>query len=127
MTLAISLGVVGAVLVEPEDRRASGGAGPGDGQLDPVVDRDVLGLADAPDVALFDLVLDQDGAGVVDDAHGAGGLDLEGLVVAAVFLGRLRHQADVGDGAHGGGVEGAVGAAVVDDRLVDAGVACCRG
>ena len=48
--------------------------------------------------------------------------DLEGLVVAAVLLGLLRHQADVGDRAHRRGVVGAVLAAVVDDGLVDAGV-----
>ena len=41
----------------------------------------------------------------------------------AVLLGRLRHQPDVGHRAHRGRVEGAVGAAVVDDDLVDAGVA----
>ena len=39
----------------------------------------------------------------------------EGLVVRAVFLGGLGHEADVGDGAHGLGIEGAVGAAEVDD------------
>jgi hypothetical protein len=42
--------------------------------------------------------------------------------VAAVLLGLLGHQADVGHRAHRGRVEGAVGAAVVDDGLVDAGV-----
>ena len=88
---------------------------------------DVLGLAGAPDVAGLDVVLEQHVAGRVDDAHGAGGGDLEGLVVGAVLLGRLRHQADVGHRAHRGRVEGAVGAAVVDDGLVDAGVATSRG
>ena len=48
--------------------------------------------------------------------------DLEGLVVAAVLLGLLGHQPDVGHRAHRGRVEGAVGAAVVDDGLVDTGV-----
>ena len=126
LDLGDHLGVVGAALVQPEDGRRGGGAGAGDGQLDPVADRDVLGLAGAPDVARGDLVFDQHGAGVVDQLDGAGGLDLEGLVVAAVFLGGLGHQADVRDGAHGGRVEGAVGAAVVDDHLVDAGVAAVR-
>ncbi len=73
-----------------------------------------------------DLVLDQDVARRVDHAHHAGGRDLEGLVVAAVLLGRLGHQADVGHRAHRGRVEGAVRAAVVDDDLVDAGVATVR-
>ena len=49
-----------------------------------------------------------DVAVLVDDADGAGGGDLEGLVVAAVLLGRLRHQPDVGHRAHRGRVEGAV-------------------
>ena len=40
----------------------------------------------------------------------------------AVLLGGLGHQPDVGDRAHRGRVEGAVGPAVVDDDLVDPGV-----
>jgi hypothetical protein len=43
--------VVGALVVEPEDRRGVGDAGAGDGELHPVADRGVLGLAGAPDVA----------------------------------------------------------------------------
>ena len=58
-------------------------------------------------------------AGAVHDAHGAGGGHLEGLVVGAVLLGGLRHQPDVGHRAHRGRVERPVGAAVVDDGLVD--------
>ena len=126
LTLAIRLASWARVLVQPEHGRGFGGAGAGDGQLDPVADRHVLGLAGAPDVARGDLVFDQDVALAVHELDGAGGLDLEGLVVAAVFLGGLRHEAHVRDGAHGGGVEGAVGAAVVDDNLVDAGVAAVR-
>ena len=61
--LGDQVGVVGAGLVEPEDRRRAGGAGPGDGELDPVADRHVLGLAGAPDVAGLDGVLDQHVAG----------------------------------------------------------------
>ena len=90
-----------------------------DGQLDPVADRHVLGLAHPPDVAGADRVLEERLAGLVDDAHRAGGGDLEGLVVGAVLLRRLRHQPDVRHRAHGGRVVGAVGAAVVDDDLVD--------
>ena len=65
----------------------------------------------------------QHGAGAVDDAHGAVGGDLERLVVGAVLLGGLRHQPDVGHRAHRRRVERAVGPAVVDHGLVDAGVA----
>ena len=45
------VGVVGAVGVQPEDRGRGARPGPGDGELDPVADRDVLGLAHPPDVA----------------------------------------------------------------------------
>ena len=62
-------------------------------------------------------------AGVVGDHDRAGRRYLEGLVVRAVLLGLLRHQAHVGDVAHGGPVELAVGLAVGDDGLVGAGVA----
>ena len=116
------LGVVGAGLVEPEDRRGLRGAGPGDGQLHPVADRDVLGLAGAPDVAGLDVVGQQDLAGPVDDGDGAVGGDLERLVVRAVLLRRLRHQADVGDGSDRRRVERAVLLHVVDDGRVDPGV-----
>ena len=43
--------------------------------------------------------------------------------MGAVFLGGLRHEADVGDGAHGAGIEGAVLFAEVDRGLVNACVA----
>ena len=42
--------------------------------------------------------------------------------MAAVLFGLLRHETDVGHGAHGPRVEGALGLAVLDDGLVDAGV-----
>src|SRR5699024_513721 len=76
----------------------------------------------AEDVPRGDLVAHQGRAGGVAHLDLPVGRDLEGLVVGAVLLGLLRHQAHVGDGAHGGGVEGAVGLAVLDGRGVDAGV-----
>jgi hypothetical protein len=63
---------------------------------------------------------------VVDDADRAVGGGFEGLVVRAVFLGGLGHEADVGHGAHGLRIEGAVLFAEVDRGLVDAGVAAVR-
>jgi len=74
--------------VEPEDRGVPRDAAALHGELDPVLDRGVLGLAHAPDVTGGHLVL-EDGlvGGGVDHAHGAGRLALEGLVVAAVLLG----------------------------------------
>ena len=60
-------------LVEPEHGGDAGGPGPGDGELDPVANRRVLGLAHPPDVAGLDRVLEHDVAGLVDDADGTGG------------------------------------------------------
>ncbi len=117
---------MGAGLVQPEDGRVAGGAGAGDGQLHPVPDRRVLGLAGAEDVALRHRLLDEHVAGLVDQTDRTGGLDLEGLVVGAVLLGLLRHEADVRDRAHGRRVVGAVGTAVVDHGLVDPGVGGVR-
>ena len=123
LDLLEDLGVVRAALVEPEHGGRPGRAGALDREPHPVGHRGVLGLAAAPDVAGLDVVLEQRVAGAVDDAHAAGGLDLEGLVVAAVLLGLLRHQADVGRGAHRRRVERAVLAAEVDRLRVEGGVA----
>jgi hypothetical protein len=59
--------------------------------------------------------------GQVHDVADAVFRHLERLVVRAVFLGLLRHQAHVGHGAHGLGIEVAVPLAEVDHLLVDAG------
>ena len=107
-TFSSSSASCGARLVEPEDGGRAGRAGAADGEPDPVLDRRVLGLAHAPDVAGVDVVLQQRGAGGVDDAHGARRGDLERLVVRAVLLGLLRHQADVRRRAHRRRVERAV-------------------
>ncbi len=55
----------------------------------------------------------------VDDVGDAVLGDLECLVVGAVFLGLLCHQADVGNGAHGRRIELAVGLTPVDHLLID--------
>src|SRR5690606_40227138 len=70
--------------------------------------------------------LHQYGAIGEDYAHGAVSSHFEGLVVRAIFLGLLRHQAYVRHAAHGGWVEGAVGFAEVDHFLVDAGVSALQ-
>src|SRR3546814_1265605 len=101
LDLARRGGVVRALRVEPEHRRRAAQARAVDRELHPVPDRRVPGLAHAPDVAGVHLVRNQRVAGLVEHAHGAVGGDAEGLVVAAVFLGLLRHQADVGHAAHG--------------------------
>ena len=114
--------VVRPGLVEPEHRGRAGGAGAGDGELHPVADRDVLRLRGAPDVPRLHGVLEQHVACAVEHLHDAGRGDLEGLVVAAVLLGRLRHEADVRHRADRGGVERTVRDHVVDGRLEDARV-----
>ena len=63
----------------------------------------------------------------VDDAHRAGGRDLEGLVVGAVLLGLLGHQPDVRHGAHGPRVERAVLLAVLDGLVIERARSCGRG
>ena len=102
------VGVVGAVFVQPEDSRGAGGTAAAYGQLDPVLDGQVFGLAHAEDVASFDAVFHQHGASFINNDDAASGFEFKGFVVAAVFFGLLCHQANVGHGAHGGGVEGAV-------------------
>ena len=116
------LGIVRTGRIEPEDRRRAGGAGPRHSELHPVTDRGILHLAGAPDVARLHRMLHEHRTGCIDDANRTGSSDLEGLVVRAILLRLLRHQAHVGHAAHRAGVERAVGAAEVDDLLVDAGV-----
>ena len=116
------LRVVRALAVEPEDGRRAGSAGALHGEFYPVLDRRVLGLAHAEDVAGFDRLFEQDLAAGVDNAHGAARLQFEGLVVRTVFLGGLRHQADVGYAAHGLRIECAMLLAVFDRGLVEGGI-----
>ena len=115
------VGVVGAVFVEPEDGGAAGGAGAADGEFDPILDGGVFGLAGAPDVAFFHWV-GKELFIAGDDADSSVGGGFEGFVVGAVFFCFLGHEADVGNGAHSGGVKSAVVAAEVDGGLIDSGV-----
>ena len=115
-----------ALRIEPEYRDGPGRARPIDGEPDPVPDRQILRLAHAPDVAGFGFVLEQRAAVGVEHAHRPACGQTEGLVVRAVFLGLLRHQADVADVAHRRHVERAVALAVGDDLGVDAGIAAVR-
>ena len=115
--------VVGALCVQPENGGRLRQTRAVHGELHPVFDRCVFGLAGTPDVASVHVVRGEYVAFVVNDLHCACGGDFKGFVVRAVFFGFLRHEADVGHGAHGRGVECAVFAAKIDDGLIDAGVA----
>ncbi len=123
LDLLDDLGVVTTMLVEPEDGRGAGGPCSRHRELDPVADGGVLGLAHAEDVARRDLLLQERGARGVDHADHAFARGLEGLVVGAVLLGLLGHEADVGDAAHGRRIELAVLLAVGDRFLVHRRVA----
>ena len=114
--------VVSTVCIEPEDCRRPAIPGAADCQLHPVPDRRVFGLAHPPDVPGLDLVGDEDVTVGPHNPHGTRGRDLKRLVVRSVLLGLLRHQADVRDTSHRRRVKRPVGDAVVDHRLVHAGV-----
>mmetsp|Transcript_157819 Transcript_157819/g.502599 ORF Transcript_157819/g.502599 Transcript_157819/m.502599 type:complete len:257 (-) Transcript_157819:2336-3106(-) len=119
--------VVRAVAVQPEDRLGSRGTCSGHCELDPILDGDVLGLAHAPDVALLDLVHKQNRSRIgVHHTHGAWLLDLEGLVVGAVLLCLLRHEAHVRHRAHGLGIKCTMLNAIFDALVEDPGIASVR-
>ena len=121
--LGDDLGVVGALGIEPKHRGRAAGPGAVDGKLDPILNRRILGLAHAPDVPGLHFVLHQYRATLIHHLDHAIGGDFEGLVVGTILLGLLGHQPHIGDAAHGGGIEGAVLAAVIDHFLIDTGVA----
>ena len=89
------VGVVRTARVEPEHGRVTSGPSAVDRELDPIADWQILGLAHAEDIAGVHRLFENHLARRVDDQHRAIGRDLEGLVVAAVLLGGLRHQSDV--------------------------------
>ncbi len=113
------LRVVGAVLVQPEYCGSAGRLRAIHRQLDPILNRRILHLTGAPDIALFDLVLEQRLARRIHDADCAVARRLEGLIVRAVFLCRLSHQSDVGHAAHRSRVERPVLLTELDDFVID--------
>ena len=98
------LGVVRTVRIEPKHRRVSGGAGAGDGKLDPVLNGRVFHLAHAEHIALTHGLAHEHVPVGVDHVNAARGSHLERLVVRSVLLGFLGHESHVGHTAHGGGV-----------------------
>jgi hypothetical protein len=59
LDLGDNLGVMRAILVEPEHRRCVGEAGAAHRELDPILDRRIPDLAHAEDVAGLDRALQQ--------------------------------------------------------------------
>ena len=58
----------------------------------------------------------------IDHAHHSVLWDFKGFVVGAVLFRFLCHQPDIGNRAHGLGIEGAVFLAKFDNRLIDCGI-----
>ena len=117
------LDIVCAFFVEPEYGWNSGLPGSGDREFDPIPDREIRGLAHAPDIPLRDGMYQQYLIFFVNDPDSPACRNLEGLVVRAVFLGFLRHQADVGDVTHRRNIERAKFLAEADSLLIDTCVA----
>ena len=115
-----------ALRVEPEYRRGIRQARAAYPEPDPVLDRRVLDLAHAEDVAGLHRAFQQHRAVVGNHAYCSRRGNFEGLVVRAVLLGLLRHQPHVRHIAHRAGVERAVRLTVLDDRLIQARVAAIR-
>ena len=126
MNLLDQLGIVSTLVVQPEHSRRAGSAGAINRQLDPVADRQVFGLARAPDIALFHVVLGQNSAIFGNHTHNTVFLDFEGLVVGAILFGFLRHQTYVWHCTHSGGIECTVSLTEVNRFLIDGGVGGLR-
>src|SRR5699024_562501 len=117
-----NLGIVSALGVQPENGRSLRCPGTGNGQFDPVANRNILGLGGAPDITGFHLVAHQHVASLINDVDGAVFIDDERLIVRPVFFGLLGHQTNVWYGSHGGRVIGTVCAAVLDHGLENTGI-----
>src|SRR5688572_14657799 len=113
--------VMAAIRIEPEDCSGAGQSRTSHCQLDPVANGEVLCLAHAPDVSLFNRMLKDHLSFRIHDAYGPGCWNQECLVMRTVLFRFLGHQADVGYSAHGGYMECAVSLTVIEYFLVDAG------
>merc|ERR1719232_1478899 len=116
------VGVMSPVGIEPEHSLGTSGLSAGDSELDPVLDGNVLDLAHPPDVSSLHCVLENLVTSAVSNGDCALGGNLEGLVVAAILLSLLGHQADVGNVTSGGVVKLSLLLAVLNDGVVDTGV-----
>ena len=114
--------IMRAVFVQPENRFAARGARAGDGEFHPIANRDILGLAHAPNITGLHFVAKQRVALGIQHVHGARARNFKSLVVRAVFLRFLGHEADVGHIAHRRHIERAVGFAKLNRLAVHARV-----
>ncbi len=113
---------MGAVRIQPECGQTCR-LGPVDAQFDPIQNRRLVGRGRAPDVALFDIVFGDHIAVGQFDADGARSRGFKRGGVRAVFLGFLRHQADVGHGTAGCDIQFSGFFEIVDGFVVDARIA----
>ena len=117
---------MGSFSVQPKYGGHPGGLRASDGQLYPVLNREILYPGHTPDVAGFHGLLDQNHAGGVGHPHRAVRGDLESGLVRTILFGLLGHQSDVGHRTHCGRVEGAVATTVLHDLFVHRGVTTVR-
>ena len=78
---ANQLSVMCARLVQPENRRRTGGASAANSQTHPVTDRRILRLTHTPDIAFSDVMFNQHITGFIDDTNRARGRHFKGFVV----------------------------------------------
>ena len=126
LDLGDHLGVMRALGVQPEHRRGVGEARAAHPELDPVLDRRVLDLAHAEDVAGLDRTLQQHRAVVGNDADGSARGTSNVLSCEPYSSACCAINPTFGTDAHRPGVERAVRLTVLDDRLIQARVAAIR-
>mmetsp|Transcript_52936 Transcript_52936/g.147415 ORF Transcript_52936/g.147415 Transcript_52936/m.147415 type:complete len:343 (+) Transcript_52936:714-1742(+) len=109
--------------IQPENGLGSCGPSARYGKFHPVLDRDILGLAHAPNVTFLDLVLEKHLPRLdIDNTDFPSLFHLESLVVGTILLRLLRHKTNVWHSAHGRDVKSPVLLAIVDGFLEDASI-----
>ena len=118
--LSDQLSVMRAILVQPENRGVPCQPSPLYSEANPILNRNIFRLAHSPNVARLDVVLHQYGPLLIHHLDDTGGFDLEGLVMGAILLSLLGHQANIGDISHRGHIESAILFAEINDCLIHA-------
>ena len=115
--------VVCPLLVQPENTGRTRRPCPGHGELHPVLDGEVLDLTHTEDIALFHIQPKERPSGCGYHPNHSVPRTEERLVVGAVLLRLLGHEADVWNGTHRGGVKRPVLLAELYGGLIDTSIA----